>query len=273
MNPISVTTFNRLTIRTHETALRNALLDPALNDGFAACRLLQAWENARCILKAAPTEAPVSNTPPPPVPPPGTKPATKEEQAVLALVAQIGASYRDLQQGDIFPALALIRDHQTTSLDVLKKARRWLYLQLLYRYWPSFHDVLEAMPAGADKATTGHAQRLNAGLPDRTGMPSPSTLGDLPDTDKEALLGPAIHTPGYLRADWDWGWWSGRCREEGLYMPDDAGLAGYLTRFADAYQAYLVKASEPDDLRPRRRPPWQMRTSSSSRPATRTSWK
>ena len=72
MNPISVTTFNRLTIRTHETALRNALLDPALNDGFAACRLLQAWENARCILKAAPTEAPVSNTP-------ATGPATRNE--------------------------------------------------------------------------------------------------------------------------------------------------------------------------------------------------
>jgi hypothetical protein len=253
-NPISVQTFNRLTIRTHETALRNALLDPALSDGFAACRLLQAWENATEILKTAAgrhaTEAPVSPLPPPPIPPQGKQPATKEERAVLALTAQIGTAYQQLKQGDVFPALALIRDHQTTSLEVLKRARRWLYLQLLYRYWPSFHDVLEAMPTSADTATTEQAQRLNAGLPDRTGMPSPSTLNDLSDTDKEVVLGPAIHTPGYLNMDWDWGWWSGRCREEGLYMPDDAGLAGFLTRFADAYQAYLAKASEPDDLPP-----------------------
>src|SRR5262249_29844916 len=42
-NPVVIQSFDSLTIRTHEGALRQALLDPTLVDGFDAERLLTSY--------------------------------------------------------------------------------------------------------------------------------------------------------------------------------------------------------------------------------------
>ncbi|MGH2821513.1 MAG: hypothetical protein ACRDLY_00520, partial [Thermoleophilaceae bacterium] len=69
-------------------------------------------------------------------------------------------------------------------------------------------------------------------------------LKDLPDKDKEDYaLSAAIGQ--FMKSEWDWAWWSGRCREEGLYVPADSGLSELLNRFDIAYIAYLRKAGEP----------------------------
>jgi hypothetical protein len=47
---------------------------------------------------------------------------------------------------------------------------------------------------------------------------------------------------------WDWAWWSGSAREEGLYEPDDNGLAGACERLVTALREYETKASEGDAL-------------------------
>jgi hypothetical protein len=98
--------------------------------------------------------------------------------------------------------------------------------------------------------TTELARQLSVALPPATSCPSPTSLGDCTDRDKElAGIGQQIHAAiaRFHGADWDWAWWSGRCRDAGLYSPDDAGLTQLLARFSEAYLAWQSQASQAED--------------------------
>src|SRR5206468_3731081 len=52
------------------------------------------------------------------------------------------------------------------------------------------------------------------------------------------------HQRVYMKMDWDWGWWSGRMQEEGLYSANDGGLAGLADQLQKAYVAWEAKKAQ-----------------------------
>jgi hypothetical protein len=78
-------------------------------------------------------------------------------------------------------------------------------------------------------------------------FPGLKDLTGLKDTEKEdAALTGAIHAR--MINAWDWPWWTGRCRDEGLYNPNDNGVAGACDRLVAALRDYDAKAAEGDAL-------------------------
>lgn len=261
LNPLSMITIDDLMIRTHETALRNALLDRALVDGFEACRTLQAWRNAIDILaeqkKTRMTEAQAeasaakiaadaaaSNTPPPP-----PKPLSKEAKAVLSLLKEIGVIAGQLVAGNIVPAINMIKADMANSIsaDLITSAKRWLFFQILYRHYPSFVDVLKSIPPTEKDISTELARTLFQALPSKGSNPPLDSFNELSDPEKEVILGPVFDSNDWGAHGHTWAWWYGSCVKAGLYMTSDAGLVKSLSSFENAYVAYLNSESNKDD--------------------------
>ncbi len=56
-NPINCADFTSEIVRRNETTLSNALIEPALVDGFRACRMVAAYDEARELLIRQQSEA------------------------------------------------------------------------------------------------------------------------------------------------------------------------------------------------------------------------
>jgi hypothetical protein len=251
-NPISFQGFSELLVRKNETALHDALLDPALADAFEACRLLKSYEFAKMELCALADEAKVvkeldtervkDNTAT------VAKPKNPHEDNVISILKDVADAAKAVRDGQIRPALETIRTHTTVTSQQRTNGQRWMFVRLCQaKIAPAFVNALFAL-ASAVQLGIEDAQRFVDALPGAGAYPSLSNLNDLSDTDKEqAGLDVEIKSqPGY--AFWDWGWWTGRCREEYLYRTDDAGLATKTDRLRQAWQDYQAKAAEGEGI-------------------------
>lgn len=246
--------FTEAMIRQNETTFRNALLEPALADGFAALRMLAAYESAKVLIgeqqaaskrdevvaatsvaaAAQPAEAP--------------DPAAAQAQAVLDVLRQIHAGASTLRaKANVDDALYRIKlndRNQGVGEDARRGGQYWLYVQCLAARAPAFLDALIAL-AGEDKNALSieSAQRIATAIPGPTSAKSLASINDMTAGEKEdAGLGAAIKR--YMAVFWDWGWWTQRCREELLYSPNDAGVGGLTDKLTQALQAWEAKRAE-----------------------------
>jgi hypothetical protein len=246
-NPVSVRTFTDEIVRVNETALRDALLDRALAEGFDAIRLLGAYTEAKLELAdrkaaaalAAKIGAPEQKKDTADDPQPSKQQADLLD-ALASLVAAAGEFAKRRSPG---PILTAIGDHATIDAELKRSARRWVYTTLVEAKFPNFAAILRDLPTNADAKETADvkvrlrvAQQLAGAIPAPTGNPTLGALNDLTDADKEAAgLAGEIHQ--HMAAAWDWAWWSGRCKEEQLYTPDDMGVPAAAQRLADRQTA------------------------------------
>jgi hypothetical protein len=230
-------------------------LDPALIDGFEAARTLQAWKNAVVILddqkkvrmnEAAAKESALKTASKPQQPQEPPKPVSKEEKALLSVLKDIGVASRLLMDSDIHPVLNKIAKNEEKKLtaDEMTSAKRWLFFNLLYWYYPSLVDALKAIPTELQNLSTELARKIFQAIPSRGSNPAITSFNDLGDSDKEKVLIPVINQH---RGDGLWGWWYGQCIAAGVYMTSDAGLPGLLTSFDTAYTTYLNNENSKDD--------------------------
>ena len=249
-NPVSVRQFDDLLVRKNETALRLALLDPALAEGFEACRLLDSYEFAKQELRALSAEdkkvAELDRERE--KDDQKEKPPNPHEGKVLDVLKDVKEAAAPLKAAQITPALNAIRKHQTVTANMRQQGQRWMFVRLCQtKIAPAFVNALFAL---ADDASPdlADARRFLDTLPGPGANPSLDTVNSLPDTDKEqAGLDAEIKSqPGYVA--WDWGWWTGRCREEALYGMDDAGLSASARRLREAWQDYEAKAAEGEGI-------------------------
>ncbi|MEV4864588.1 hypothetical protein [Streptomyces ossamyceticus] len=253
-NPLRATVFDNLTVRTNETALRQALLNAELGDAFAACRLLasygHAWGEAERVAarSKAVAELDRERLKPPAAPDQPVKPANPHLETLLKVLEEIRTAARPVLTADIGPALAEIDEHQRPVEAVNRTAaRRWLFRRLVEaRIGVSFTGRLQALVDKNGPLTADDARSFADGVPSGS-FPTLKDLHNLKDTEKEeaALTAPIKER---MAVFWDWGWWTGSAREEGLYEPDDNGIAGACDRLVSALRAYEAKAAEGEAL-------------------------
>ncbi len=252
-NPLRTTPFTNMTLRTNETALRQSLLNPELGEGFAAARLLASYENAWSeAARVAEESKKVSElgkeraketTATPPV----TKPENPYADQVLKAVRDVRDAARKSQGKTIDAALTMIRVHVRPMPQMVTDGQYWLWRTLAAaKLGAGATDAIATVAGLGNDPTLDDARRLN----DAFGSGRVQELGrlaSLPDNEKENLaLAGAIRR--FQAAAWDWAWWSGSCRDNGLYTPNDAGLVGALTRMTDALGKFEAKESEGDAL-------------------------
>ena len=239
-NPIS-TDLTEAVLRRNETALSDALLEGSLRGGFEALRFLEAYSLAVKEQASRRTAASkVAQVGKSATKPPDTSVDSKEQRDLVAAVKDLREAARQFG-GELEPhrALNAIGDHATVPSNDRLSARRWLYRMLVEARFGSFASELRSLKDRSDaELTVEYARQLATVLPSPQGSPTLGSLGELSDGDKETIaLGPAIHD-GHLKAAWDWAWWSGRCREESLYSPDDMGIPGRVQRLSEKWQAF-----------------------------------
>ncbi|MER6160928.1 hypothetical protein ABT147_36310 [Streptomyces sp. NPDC001868] len=252
-NPISVIRFEEPAVLVNETALRDGLLDPALADGFEAIRLLGAYREAKAELAerkaAAALAAQVGkadgqqdgkkdDAPAP-------KPTRQQQDVIDALEALRKAAALFKNPGDPATLLRRIGDGKSIDDTMRRAARRWMYSRLVQVKFPNFAAALRDLgapgsPAAAAATTTdvrlAIAREVLGATPPSSASPTLGGLNDLTDREKEeAGLAAQIHR--HMNLPGDWAWWSGRCREEQVYIPDDMGIAAAAQRLADKVQA------------------------------------
>lgn len=252
-NPLRTTPFTNMTLRTNEAALRQSLLNPELGEGFAAARLLASYESAwieaarvasesKKVAELGKERVKDSSTTPP-----VTKPENPYEVAVLKAVKDVRDAAKRLQEKTIDPALIMLYIHTKPMPSMITHGQNWLWRTLAAaKLGAGVADALATIAALTADPSLDDARRLN----DAFGagrVQELSRLASLPDNEKEDLaLAGAIHR--FQKEAWDWAWWSGVCRDNGLYTPNDAGLVGAMTRMTDALGKYEAKESEGDAI-------------------------
>jgi hypothetical protein len=245
-NPLRLLTFERETLRVHESALRRALLDDNLASGFDAARLLRsrqfsldlACEELPCAVKDTGTKTTGTNTQTPVV----TEP--DEWKVVPPLLAQIADAVHALATARIDPYLSAYDDGdgraETPPTSDFLKAKRWLFVQLMFRFLPTLMAGLNRSLQGGTAAVI--AKDLYAALPGMDAAYRPSTVGQATDTEKEKTVRNKVME--YHDKVLEYEWFINQMKDDGIFTPDDAGLSGLLDQFASAYKTYLnAKAS------------------------------
>jgi hypothetical protein len=265
-NPITIPPpgFKEEIVLVNETALRDALLDRALADGFEAIRLLGAYAEAKQELMdrraaaamAAKVGAQEEKKEVASVAPAPTRQETAVLEALKALQLSAAVFAEPVSAEGVLNAIAR---HETVGDTMKRQARRWMYTKLVDAKFPNFASTLRSLAAdkldadAEDKAAAAAedkptatakivasrletARRIAATIPAPTSAPTLASLNDLTDTDKESA-GLASAIQSHMAAAWDWAWWSGRCREEQLYTADDMGVAAAAKRLVDTQMA------------------------------------
>ena len=243
-NPVAEKEFTRELIRRNETALRRALLDSSLVDGFDACRKTRAYESAIGIISeqaamGATTDAAANSAGPPPVPA-ANKAQTPQELAVVEVLKQIGSAYSGVTTNAACKnAMSAISQSIAVDEGDRMNAQHWLFLKLCNKYLPSLIAAISKVPP---QPAIAHAGAVVAVIPPPGASVTLGTLNDKSDIEKEqAGLGHEI--ADNIGNVW-WNYSTGRAREELLYVANDGGLAGLVNSLQRVYQEYLAKESE-----------------------------
>jgi hypothetical protein len=245
-NPMATKDFGEHLVRRNESALRRALLDAALEEGFAACRRIEAYEYAKRLVAEQAEQAKrteVTDREGAVKKPEPTK-TIPQETAVLQLLAQIAAAATNTRANEnVTVALTKINADQSsnpvTPTD-RRNAQYWLFRRMLGKYLPTVLKALDDLPANPG---IEHAQPYLAVVPQVGSALTIAGLNEKSDVDKEQSgLGPEIAriVGGFLK----WPWSTGRCKEEGLYTVNDAGIAGLTAELQKAFVEWQLKRSE-----------------------------
>jgi hypothetical protein len=247
-NPIQVTEFSSELIRRNETSLRDALLEPALVDGFAACRLVAAYDEAKALVLKQQADAAKStevdaqrDQPPTPTAP---DPAAPQQAEVTRIVKAMVAALKQIHDAaGVDPAMVAIRDHRPVSEDVRRKGQYWLFINFAAAKFPAVLSTLDQL-ASTPGSELEDAQKLLSVLPKPDAPTNLGNLNQMSDGEKETACIASKIKSGYMKSSWDWAWWTGRMREEGLYTANDAGLGGLADQLARAYQDWEAKKAQ-----------------------------
>ncbi len=259
-NPVKINEFTSELVRRNETALRNALLEPALADGFDACRLVGAYDEARAIISAQKAEGakidepdnqrdhapqdPISNA------------ATAQEAELLRVLKDMVQALQDIRGGaGISFALRAIADHKPVTENQRRAAQKWLFINFCSARFPALLAALDEL-AKSGAVDVAAVQRLMAVLPRPDAPTNLGNLNQMSDKDKEeCCLASKLreeHPAGvrlWMKSEWDWAWWTGRLREEGLYTANDGGLASNADALVRAFQAWESKKAQGEAMK------------------------
>lgn len=260
-NPLQIDDFHSEVVRRNESSLRNALLEPALAEGFDACRMVAAYQEAKRLLAEQQAESvkleelPTQRSDPPPG---GANMPSPAEQQAAELGRVVNAMIKALQtirsKANIDNAMAAIGSKPPNKVAVTEEDRRngqyWLFINLCAAKFPALLTALDEMASGGGGANNAEkAQRLLSVLPKPDAATNLGNLAQISDREKEegGLASKILSQPGYIF--WDWGFWTENLKNESLYTPNDAGLAGLAEQLARAYQEWLAKQAQGEAMK------------------------
>jgi hypothetical protein len=258
-NPVRIQEFTSELARRNETALRNALIETALADGFDACRLVAAYNEARTIISAQKAEASQVDEPtnqrdhkPQDQLP---DPAAAQEAEVLRILRNMVKALQDIRAGaDVDAALTAIAKHAAVTETMRRAGQQWLFINFCGARFPALLAALDEI-AKIGTADVAAAQRLLSVLPRPDAPTNLGNLNQMSDRDKEEctysgkLREERNGKRWWMVSEWDWAWWSGRLKEEGLYTSNDGGLAGNADALVKAFQAWESKKAQGDAMK------------------------
>lgn len=263
INPEKRETFTEDFVRQNETSLKNALLEPAVFDGFAGLRMLAAYSAAKQHLSEADKFQKISESATDKNLPADTTgqgasdpPWQPQELAVLALLKQIKSALSTVSASpnmdDALNQIDSAQYHQGDPLSELqrKRGQYWLFIQYCSNKFPQILDGLNALNQKADAALkVEDAQTLASVLPDVNATRNLVNLNDMSNQEKEqAGISSAILSAlrRLQRPAWDFGYFSDRMKEESLYTANDSGLGGLCQKLVEALHALDAKRAEGD---------------------------
>lgn len=238
-NPQRNLMFDKDSIRLHERALRMALVDSNLVDGFAAARFLESRQNAMDIVCEKPACA--CTTPAPP----NTSQSTGgivDFKPLKAALLDIQKAWSALKRGSYKEVLESLDEYghnldangneygQTPSESKIVSFRRWLCYQMIYAKRSSILSAFEAFVAqssGIESETFDNnklvvlAQNLKTGLP-KEGLDN--ALNSLSDMSEDLKKIGESHIPDYAWFFAEINWLKDRLDAVGCYNLDDCGL-------------------------------------------------
>ncbi|WP_217924607.1 hypothetical protein [Miltoncostaea oceani] len=277
-NPLSIAFIDGPLVRRNETAFRNSLLDPALTDGFDALRMLASYEAAQEIIRkqaavlAAQAAAAAEKTEQDRLAAQAAQAAlasaqtgsnssasgtgtdlaegadplpTAEELAVAAVFDKVIAAAKSAIQDGQAKANQVMRTFalwRKPSESDLRAVRRYIFWTMLQATSSSLTSTLEDQAKvtfdAKSKPKLEAAVSILACAPEND-IPGLGGLIGLPDAEKEKLaISTMIRRSGEFKAEGDWAWWSGTCRDHGLYSPDDCGLPTLLKDLREAMRKF-----------------------------------
>lgn len=250
-NPLEIKTFDELTVRVNEASLRANLIDPALADGFEACRLLKAYEGAEnelrrlSILAKGEKDLDRERTTPPAInaQTAPTKPANPQLAPLTAILTDLKRRAALGTGADIGAALTAIAGRSPVAAAKVTAGQRWLWRRLVAsKFGTGLLSELDRLARAA--VTPDTARSLLSALPPLGSVPALDGLSSLGDKDKEdAGIFPRVTgMPGYIF--WDWGFWYGELKRHNLYDPLDDGIPGALKQLKTTFDAWEAKESE-----------------------------
>lgn len=260
-NPIQVADFTSGIVRRNETALRNALIETALADGFDACRLVAAYGEAQAIVSLQKSAAAIIDEPSnqrDQKPETGLPdPAAPQEADVMRVVGEMVTALKKIRlNAGVDAAFTAIAAHKPVSEALRQSGQQWLFINLCASKLPSLLPVLDEIAAPGGPTGMAAAQKILSVLPRPDAATNLGNLNQVSDQDKElACIASKLKEENsrkeriYMKMDWDWGWWTTRLKEESLYSANDAGIAGAADRLQRAYQAWEAKKAQGDAMK------------------------
>jgi hypothetical protein len=260
-NPINCPDFQSAIIRRNETALNNSLIEPALRDGFDACRLVAAYDEAKKIVEKQKLDAEKvddigaqRDTPPPST---VTDPAAPQQAEVERIVTEmLSALKRIRENAQIDTAMVAIAFHLPVSEADRRSGQQWLFINFVAVKFPALLAALDDLSSSGAVAPLSAAQKILAVLPRPDGPTNLGNLNQMSNSDKEAACIASklkqTNSSGariYMRFDADWAWWTGRLQEEGLYTSNDGGLGGLADQLQKAYTAWEAKKAQGEAMK------------------------
>ena len=259
-NPVKIPDFDSLVVRRNETALRNALIETALEDGFEACRLTAAYEEAKTLITEQKSDAvktdaiDLQRTDPPN--PAAESPSAPQEAEVLRVMSEmVNALKRIRAEAGIDEALTKIRYNEPVTETMRRKGQQWLFINFCAAKFPALLAVLDDIANGGATGINA-AQKILSVLPRPDAPVNLGNLNQMSDADKEgACLASKLKEYDsqkrrrFMQIDWDWGWWVMRLKEEAFYTANDGGLSGGADQLQRAYQSWEAKKAQGDAMK------------------------
>jgi hypothetical protein len=249
-NPMATKEFTPGLVRSNEQALRRALLDGTLEDGFLACRKMEAYKQAKIIIADTANVAKTTDEA-------TTKDRVEDKQdadskagkpipqeiTVVQLLTKISAAAKATAAGEVTEALHRINnDHPSypVTADQRRRAQYWLFRRMLAKYLPGVLKALDDLPTNPK---IDDAMAFVAALPPVGSAITISNLNEKSDVEKEDC-GLGAQIVNIVGGFFKWGWSTSRCKQEGLYSVNDATIGGLSSELQRAYLEWQSKKSE-----------------------------
>lgn len=228
-NPVRYEDFSPLVVRTHETALMRALIEPSLADGFAALRMTRAYAEASKLVAELALDK------------------KKQRDGLIATYRNVITVAKkkpaaEPPDGDVLNLLGAIKtavvtlftdaDHRLAVNDIFTSApvseghrrsfKLWLFIQLCSAKLPGVLGALERLKDSV--VDIDAARLLLAALPKPGHSPSLASLKDLSPFEKEQAAISRAFWSVYTQ-EGQWPAFARIALDQGLYVPTDLSLA------------------------------------------------